>query len=71
MWFDDAVRAHLHHCRRVWRQVRAAFIHTSICSQQQENEHRIPAPRLHPGQHVLLSAKNLLQETGPVVLRSI
>lgn len=58
------VRAHLHRCRRVWRQVSASLRHSSVHSELQANQCRIPALHYCPRQRVWLKTSHSRSEAG-------
>lgn len=56
-----SVQVNLHCCRRVWRQVRATLMRSSLQSQKQANLHRVPGQLYRAGQKLWLFPSRLNQ----------
>ena len=55
-----SVQAHIHRCRRVWRETRVALQRANTRAEQQANRHRTAAPEYTVGQQVWLSTADIL-----------
>lgn len=58
-----SVQAHIHHCRKVWRDARSALLRSAERNRCLADRHRTPAPLYQPGQKVWLSSKNIPLKT--------
>ena len=54
-----SIQLHLHRCRRIWREARAALVRTAARNERIANRRRIAAPTYTPGQKVWLFSRDL------------